>query len=296
MKSIFHSPLKRRIFLVIVGIIIWAVISIPTTLDFIDYGRPERKSGSYDSIHDAKEVDQIFLIFRILSSDLAKRTIKVHIDAEPLGIYGNSTNSKWNRAVELQFLHKNHNIAKGTTYEPVTFDIPIETGNLMEYPFDDYTARIWFIAKDNATSEYIPVTVYSTIYNQNTQIGIKSDDEWNDLELSYIIDIKRTPMVFSFCFFISCVSWGLAIVVFNIAIDYLFYKREIPDGHLTISITMLFAMPALRKAQPEIPEIGCAIDFLCFIWCETLIGASACVILFTWLFKHNITAPPPSQV
>ncbi|KXN65480.1 hypothetical protein CONCODRAFT_12917, partial [Conidiobolus coronatus NRRL 28638] len=103
----------------------------------------------------------------------------------------------------------------------------------------------------------------------------------------------RTPLVYIFCVFISCVTWGLTIVVSNIALDYLFFNRELPNGLLGIGIAMLFAMPTLRKAQPDIPDVGCAIDFLCFIWCETVIGISACVILYSWLLRFDIAAPPP---
>ncbi|KXN64767.1 hypothetical protein CONCODRAFT_13963, partial [Conidiobolus coronatus NRRL 28638] len=89
---------------------------------------------------------------------------------------------------------------------------------------------------------------------------------------AYYIHINRTPLVFAFCFFISAVTWGLTIVAFNIALDSMIFKRDLPPPLLAIGITMLFAMPTLRKAQPEIPEVGCAIDFLCFICVKLLLA------------------------
>ncbi|KXN65483.1 hypothetical protein CONCODRAFT_12909 [Conidiobolus coronatus NRRL 28638] len=101
----------------------------------------------------------------------------------------------------------------------------------------------------------------------------------------YIIRIKR---VYAFCFFISVITWGLTIVALNIGIDCVFFKREIPPNLLSIGIVMLFAMPTLRKTQPDIPEIGCALDFLCFIWCEILIGIAACMMLYSWLLRWKL--------
>jgi hypothetical protein len=74
----------------------------------------------------------------------------------------------------------------------------------------------------------------------------------------------------------------------NIGIDSVVFKREIPPGLLTAGIAMLFAMPTLRKSQPDIPDIGCALDFLCFIWCEIIIGISSCMILYSWLLRWKL--------
>ncbi|KXN65481.1 hypothetical protein CONCODRAFT_12918 [Conidiobolus coronatus NRRL 28638] len=80
MNSIFHSPLKRRILLVILGIIFWAAIAIPVTLDFIDYGKDKAfRNDHAELISDAE--NQVQFDFKILSTDLAKRTIKVYVQA-----------------------------------------------------------------------------------------------------------------------------------------------------------------------------------------------------------------------
>lgn len=289
MLSFLESPLKRRMLFTILGLILWCIIAIPTTLHFTDFGKTDKLKSSNEILSKSDSPNNIDLDFRVLSTNLEKRTMRVYIGVYPNGINHSVEDRTWNRTIELQFLHKNFLMKKGSTPEPVTFEIPLQTGNLKDYPFDKYTTDIVFLAVDISTKEYIPVTIYESIYNQNTKITLKRDQELGDLKLeAYIINIKRTPLVFAFCFFISVVTWGLTVVAFNIGIDSMVFHRELPPPLLAIGITMLFALPTLRKAQPEIPEIGCAIDFLCFIWCEILIGIASCMILYSWLLRYKL--------
>jgi hypothetical protein len=290
MKAILQSSLKRRILFSILGLILWCAIAIPTLLKTIEYGKSEDLKVHDVTLHETEEIDRVDLDFRVLSTDLAKRTMRVYLGFVPYGAYSNDEERTWNKTVEFQFLHKNIVVKKGTTPEPVTFEIPLQTGNLRDYPFDKYSTDIWFIAFENSTKDFVPVNIYSLVLNQNTNTRVIRDTslDSNGLELQiYNIHIKRSPLVFAFCFFISVVTWGLTIVAFNIGLDSMIFRRELPPPLLAIGITMLFAMPTLRKAQPDIPEIGCAIDFLCFIWCEILIGISYCMILYSWLLRYK---------
>ncbi|KXN65658.1 hypothetical protein CONCODRAFT_80715 [Conidiobolus coronatus NRRL 28638] len=256
----------------------------------MDYGKEDKLKTSNDVLSHTEAEDRVDLDFRVLSTDLAKRTMRVYVGIYPNGAYSNDDERTWNKTVEFQFLHKNLVVKKGSTPEPVTFEIPLQTGNLRDYPFDKYATNIWFIAIDNSTRDAVPANVYSLVLNQNTNTRIIRESEFDadGIELQiYNIYINRTPLVFAFCLFISVVTWGLTIVAFNIAIDSMIFKRELPPPLLAIGIAMLFAMPTLRKAQPDIPEIGCAIDFLCFIWCEILIGISSCMILYSWLLRYK---------
>ncbi|KXN65656.1 hypothetical protein CONCODRAFT_12685 [Conidiobolus coronatus NRRL 28638] len=290
MKSILQSSLKRRILFSILGLILWCAIAIPTLLKTIEYGKSDELKAHDIILHETEDVDRVDLDFRVLSTDLAKRTMRVYLGLEPHGAYSNTDERTWNKTVEFQFLHKNLVVKKGSTPEPITFEIPLQTGNLRDYPFDKYATNIWFIAIDNSTRGVVSTNVYSLVLNQNTNTRIIRESEFDvdGIELQiYNIYINRTPLVYAFCFFISVVTWGLTIVAFNIALDSMIFKRELPPPLLAIGITMLFAMPTLRKAQPDIPEIGCAIDFLCFIWCEVLIGISSCMILYSWLLRYK---------
>ncbi|KXN65655.1 hypothetical protein CONCODRAFT_12683, partial [Conidiobolus coronatus NRRL 28638] len=120
MESIFKSTLKRRILFTII----------------------DKLKTSEDILNQTEENDRVNLDFRVLSTDLAKRTMRVYVGLYPDGYYSNDAERTWNKTVEFQFLHKNLVVKKGTTLEPVIFDIPLQTGNLRDYPFDKYTTDI----------------------------------------------------------------------------------------------------------------------------------------------------------
>ncbi|KXN65657.1 hypothetical protein CONCODRAFT_12686, partial [Conidiobolus coronatus NRRL 28638] len=142
MKAILQSPYRRRILFTILGLILWCAIAIPTTLKTIGYGKEDKLKTSDDVLNHTEENDRVDLDFRVLSTDLAKRTMKVYIGLYPNGAYSNDDERTWNKTVEFQFLHKNLVVKKGTTPEPVTFEIPLQTGNLRDYPFDRYSTDI----------------------------------------------------------------------------------------------------------------------------------------------------------
>jgi hypothetical protein len=293
MKTFLKSSLKRRIFFAFLGLIVWCSIAIPTTLTYMEYGREEELKSSEEILSMVNTDDCIYMKLRVLYTDLVKRSINLYIHLQPIGVYSNSYDGTWNETVKLDFLHKSTIAKKGSIVEPITFEIPLLTGNLRDYPFDKYTSDIMFAAINNSTNESIPLDIDSSVHKQSINImfekyvSMYNETEYKNMQY-YIINMKRINIVYAFCFFISVITWGLTILVLNIGIDSMLFKREIPPTLLSFGIVMLFAMPTLRKTQPDIPDIGCAIDFLCFIWCEILIGIAACMILYSWLLRWKI--------
>jgi hypothetical protein len=290
MKTFLESSLKRRVLFIFLGLIVWCSIAIPTTLTYIEYGKEEESKSSEKILSIVNTDDYIYMKLRVLYTDLVKRSMKVYVELQSNGTYINDDGSTWNKTIKFDFLHKSIIAKKGSIIEPITFEIPLQTGNLRDYPFDKYTSDILFAAIDNSTKKFIPLYIDSSVHNQSVNIKFKEiiyvDDETEYENIKhYTINIKRTDIVYAFCFFISVITWGLTILVLNIGIDSMIFKREIPHNLLSLGVVMLFAMPTFRKTQPDIPDIGCAIDFLCFIWCEILIGIASCMMLYSWLLR-----------
>ena len=51
---------------------------------------------------------------------------------------------------------------------------------------------------------------------------------------------------------------------------------------LSVSISLIFGMPALRNIQPGVPPAEVPVDYIVFIWAELLVAASAVIIVWTW--------------
>jgi Domain of unknown function (DUF4436) len=56
---------------------------------------------------------------------------------------------------------------------------------------------------------------------------------------------------------------------------------------LSVSITLIFGLPALRNIQPGVPPVGAIVDYLAFIWAELIVATSAIIIMWTWLLRSR---------
>jgi ABC-type amino acid transport substrate-binding protein len=54
---------------------------------------------------------------------------------------------------------------------------------------------------------------------------------------------------------------------------------------LSVSITLIFGLPALRNIQPGVPPVGALVDYVTFICAELIVAASAVMIVWTWLLR-----------
>jgi len=55
----------------------------------------------------------------------------------------------------------------------------------------------------------------------------------------------------------------------------------------TLSISLIFGLPARRNRQPGVPPLGAISDYVSFIWAENIVAVSAIVIMGTWLRRSR---------
>jgi len=54
---------------------------------------------------------------------------------------------------------------------------------------------------------------------------------------------------------------------------------------LSVSISLIFGLPALRNIQPGVPPVVALVDYITFIWAELIVAASAVIIVWAWLLR-----------
>jgi hypothetical protein len=54
---------------------------------------------------------------------------------------------------------------------------------------------------------------------------------------------------------------------------------------LSLSIALIFGLPALRNIQPGVPPVGAFCDYVSFIWAELIVAISALIVAWVWLFR-----------
>jgi hypothetical protein len=60
---------------------------------------------------------------------------------------------------------------------------------------------------------------------------------------------------------------------------------------LSLSITLIFGLPALRNAQPDVPPLGALGNYFSFIWAELIVAASAVITIWIWLVRLHRNSP-----
>lgn len=64
-------------------------------------------------------------------------------------------------------------------------------------------------------------------------------------------------------------------------------EGEISLVPLTLSVSLIFGLPALRNVQPGVPPVGAFGDYISFIWAEVIVAASAIIMSWTWLLRKR---------
>jgi hypothetical protein len=56
---------------------------------------------------------------------------------------------------------------------------------------------------------------------------------------------------------------------------------------LSMSLSLIFGLPALRNVQPGVPPVGAFGDYVSFIWAELIVAVSAVITVWTWLIREH---------
>ena len=146
--------------------------------------------------------------------------------------------------------------------------MPYMQGATIDYPFDAYKSYFEIMANlEKEQLHKVPVSLTFLGMLQSVQfiptVRLSNEDLY---KIAIEIFTRRSPTTIGFSLFIVLIMWCLSISIGIIAIQVIRQYRVSDEHVLTLGITTLFALPALRETQPGIPAIGCAADVLGFYW------------------------------
>ncbi|MFZ0580935.1 MAG: DUF4436 family protein [Candidatus Acidiferrales bacterium] len=191
-------------------------------------------------------------------------------------------------------------------------------GNLNRYPFDRYgtTIRLLIIpspaakklqilskAPENQSQEALTdeqLAVGAVVLQQSTPIpltlvvsaaipGIKFQGSVTRNESTHIagiaMNLRRSDSLIGASILINLMMAGLAVSVLAMALQVMTAKRPFDLLPLSMSMTLIFGLPALRNVQPSVPPVGAFSDYVTFIWAELIVAVSAVVTVWHWLLR-----------
>ena len=198
-------------------------------------------------------------------------------------------------------------------------------GELNRYPLDHYRTTLWLLmttptpkrrpqaaqipkaldvpqSTEAAASEGDHLAVGATALQQSTPVpltialsastpGIKFSgnvSRESSLKVTGIeLQIRRADNVIAVSILLMVLMIGLAMSLLGMVFKAMTTGSKVDLVPLSISISLIFGLPALRNVQPGVPAVGAFGDYLSFIWAEIIVGTSAIILIWTWLLRSN---------
>jgi hypothetical protein len=198
-------------------------------------------------------------------------------------------------------------------------------GELNRYPLDHYDTTLWLLMttparkarpQAPAISQSAPVpgngeeevspgdhlavgaaalkqstTVPLTIALSASTPGLKFNgnvSRESSLKVTGIeLKIRRADNVIAVSIILMVLMSGLAMSLLGMVFKATKSGSKVDLVPLSISISLIFGLPALRNVQPGVPPVGAFGDYIAFIWAEIIVGVSAIIIIWSWLVRSH---------
>jgi hypothetical protein len=235
---------------------------------------------------------------------------------------GNIAKDEVTPAVDLHLLINNFrgeqefDFLKGTRMSRIEVVFPLN-GDLNKYPLDRYdtTVRLLMTMPARNAPREVPQIPASIIQHthptdelavspsallQNTPVALSislsasvpgirfqghvtrgSSQEPTGIELH----LTRANNVIGTSLIVMLMMTALSMSLLAMAIRAITTVERTDLLPLSVSISLIFGLPALRNIQPGVPPVGALVDYVTFIWAELIVAASAVVIVWTWLLR-----------
>ncbi|KAF8927826.1 hypothetical protein BGZ52_004054 [Haplosporangium bisporale] len=226
--------------------------------------------------------DYIHVVGSVVSVDFEDKNFRVHFEFTPHGTLAGD-DGVLTSAVSVSLFYTTLTFPDSQIMRSVDVTMPYMQGATIDYPFDEYKSYFEILAnKDRGQLHRIPVSLTFLGMLQTVEfVPVVRLDPSDTYKISLQILTRRSPTTIGFSLFIVLIMWALSIAIGIIAMQVIRSHRMTDEHILTLGITTLFALPALRETQPGIPAIGCAADVLGFYWNMAIIAISSIMVLMS---------------
>jgi hypothetical protein len=99
------------------------------------------------------------------------------------------------------------------------------------------------------------------------------------------LNLRRPSNLIMVSMLVMVGMMSLALSVFLMALKATASDKKVDYLPLSLAISLIFGLPALRNIQPYVPPVGALGDYFSFIWAEMFVAASAIIAIWTWLVR-----------
>jgi hypothetical protein len=284
----------------------------------------EKNLRSLELADEVAVADHLRIEIRITGVDLEKGRLLVRMRMRPSGKIGTDfrtpsvrlklyvNNSPGQQEFEFP-------VGQGMTRVEAT--VPLE-GDLNRYPFDHYESNIWLYADTPLPPQAPQVSQIpqTRVPQANRGLGVADEELAFDKDslqknlpvplsislsastagVKYTGEVIRTKdstvtqvhlkvirafNVINTSIMVMVLMLGLALSVVSMVINRIMSRDKTALMPLSLAISLIFGLPALRSIQPGVPGVGVLGDYFSFIWAELFVAASAIIMIWTWLLR-----------
>ena len=277
----------------------------------------ERRSLQIKS--ETREANYVFVSIRIVNVDTGagEMTARIH-----LRLAGSIANDEVTPNVDLKILlnssrgTQEFEFPKGRRLSPIEAVFSLD-GNVDKYPFDSYESNLWMLItspsrtrqaqvqpghaerkKQEPANAFDQVMVGTAALQRSEPVPIRLELSASVPRIDFqgkiaeipgerveriALRLTRADNVIVLSVFVMVLMMSLAMGVLFMAARVLTSDNRLDLLPLSLGISLIFGLPALRNVQPGVPAVGVIGDYLSFLWAENIVGISALMIMFTWL-------------
>jgi hypothetical protein len=207
---------------------------------------------------------------------------------------------------------------RGKRINPVIVVFGID-GNMNHYPFDRYGSAIRsmvtkkiVVRHTNPQEEQLPPSVAPAVQPADDFVadtlqegepvpicssisasipgfkfhGVRVQRPERGVE-GFNLAVRRADNVIVFSVLIMTLMMSLALSVLLMCLSALASSEKLELLPLSLCVTLLFGLPALRNSQPAVPPLGVFGDYVSFIWAEMIVATSAVMMIWNWMIRRH---------
>lgn len=254
------------------GIALTVVLTAAAVGLFV-YWINDASQSDRSSAGDTAAPDRVSVFTTVEKVDPARYTANVRISAVPRGRFTSDDGDTANRDIRISgeglsegglLLRSGHRVAAQ--------NIPVELhrGEITNYPFDRYSADLFFAATEDGKS--VPVEV--VVENNDAFFTLAATTEPETGEPGVGIQLSRSVSTYIMVALMFFIMWALALSVAAAAVVIGRNRLGLIWPALAWMAATLFALAAFRGTAPGSPPIGTVLDYTAFLWAEAIVVCS----------------------
>ncbi len=224
-------------------------------------------------VGNSDSADRVSVITTVEKVDPAQYTATVRVWTVPRGRFTSDSGETANRDITLLSSGLGGGslpIDSGRRIAAQAIPVELHHGEITNYPFDRYSADLYF----SAISDGRPVPVDVVVENNDAFFNLRASADSDAVEPGLHLQLSRSIGTYIMSALMFLVMWALALSVAAAAVVIGRNRLGLLWPAMAWMAATLFALAAFRGTAPGNPPIGSILDYTSFLWAEAIVVCS----------------------